>query len=466
MRRVAYITMFLFCFTVSFAFLSLARPGAVQRHIISPPMEKVRKTYEVSNKLVSSDLQQVKPQVMAQTPEKSSLMPLLRWSRVDTAVAYEVDILKKNEDEQDSYEPIMPTKRVYVTGYMFYLPKDFDGDVFYWRVRGIDLDGNGVSDYSDVEPVYVNRALPIIEKPVPLSYYDQGNGTVLLYPVYDWIPIPEADKYEIEILDAAPENPNGTEPSVHRIDLLTCESSEQYDPKSRVSDTVLYWRVRGMDNLGHTIGVYSDAVPFKTSPEDNYEVATLGDSISHGGGSISYSPSDWAFSYQYYLDFPTINLAQSGDTSNMTAERFERDVLPFHPKYLIILMGSNSLRAGESPYSVIYDMKKVKEACLDHDIKPVFLTVPPINPANIKKAFDQDTAEDWQQRVAIVNAWIRTQVYIDITPGMSDTDGDLFTYLALDGLHLDPQGKQMIAGAINAEWKYILSLPDDAWEKE
>ena len=129
-------------------------------------------------------------------------------------------------------------------------------------------------------------------------------------------------------------------------------------------------------------------------------------------------------------------------------------------------MGSNSLRAGESPYSVIYDMKKVKEACLDHDIKPVFLTIPPINPANIKKAFDQDTAEDWQQLVAIVNAWIRTQIHIDITPGMADTDGNLFTYLALDGLHLDPQGKQMMAGAINAEWKYILSLPDDVWEKK
>ena len=40
--------------------------------------------------------------------------------------------------------------------------------------------------------------------------------------------------------------------------------------------------------------------------------------------------------------FPTINLAQSGDTSAMGVERFDRDVLPFKPSYVIILIGSNS----------------------------------------------------------------------------------------------------------------------------
>nr|WP_255711076.1 GDSL-type esterase/lipase family protein [Pelosinus baikalensis] len=86
-------------------------------------------------------------------------------------------------------------------------------------------------------------------------------------------------------------------------------------------------------------------------------VATFGDSITHGGGSVSYSPADWEYSYQYYLDFPSVNLGKSGDTSQTMVERFEQDVLPFHPQYLIILAGTNSLRGGVTAENVIADLK-------------------------------------------------------------------------------------------------------------
>ena len=36
--------------------------------------------------------------------------------------------------------------------------------------------------------------------------------------------------------------------------------------------------------------------------------------------------------YAYYLDFPTINLSCSGDTSETMVQRFDDDVLPFHPQ--------------------------------------------------------------------------------------------------------------------------------------
>ena len=58
---------------------------------------------------------------------------------------------------------------------------------------------------------------------------------------------------------------------------------------------------------------------------------------------------------------PTINLAQSGDTSAMGVERFDRDVLPFKPSYVIILIGSNSLRAGVPAGEVISDLQTLKE---------------------------------------------------------------------------------------------------------
>ena len=33
------------------------------------------------------------------------------------------------------------------------------------------------------------------------------------------------------------------------------------------------------------------------------------------GGHLSFSPVDYAYSYGHYLNFPVINLSQSGDTS-------------------------------------------------------------------------------------------------------------------------------------------------------
>lgn len=398
--------------------------------------------------------------------------PVLHWSRIDGAVGYDVQVLKPDSkgDIMDkktghTYTLMMPSQIAYTTGYELALPESYMGQVFYWRVRGFDIDKQPISAFSDVEASHIDRFEPFTEKPTPMAFYNQGPDEVLLYPVYDWIAVPGAAKYELEILNDRPENPNGIEPSVHRIDSYTPTNIHQYDQKSRVSDTPLYWRVRAMDAEGQPIGVYSDALPFLTSPKaEKGCIAIFGDSISHGGGSISYSPTYWDFSYGHYLTFPTVNLAQSGDTSEMAVERFDRDVLPFQPSYLLILIGTNSLRAGVPSEDVIADLKTIKEKCLSHHIRPVFLTIPPLNPAHIKQAFDEPTADNWQTLIAEVNAYIRTQVHIDITPGMADEEGILKPELAVDGIHLDPPGKKMMGAAINNAWKQILALPDSAWK--
>ena len=90
----------------------------------------------------------------------------------------------------------------------------------------------------------------------------------------------------------------------------------------------LHQRVRAFDGEGQSLGEWSQVRSFRTDPADGWQVAVLGDSISHGGGHFSYSPAVFSFSWLHYLDFPAINLSQSGDTSGMTAERFDRDVLP------------------------------------------------------------------------------------------------------------------------------------------
>jgi len=397
----------------------------------------------------------------------ASMEPMLTWSKVDGAVCYEIELLSrrpKNPTLPETDENcFFSTKKIFINGFNAAIPDTLRKHSFYWRVRGLDLQGRPISEFSDVERVFLDRNQDIQLKPLPVSVFNQGTGTTLLNPVYDWVPVHGATQYEVEILDAEPENPNDIEPSIHRIDSAIVTGSEWYDTHSRVSPMPFYWRVRGLDEEGSPVGVYSDAGTFRTSTEDHFAVATYGDSITHGGGSLSYTPTDWEYSYQHYLNFQSVNLGQSGDTSTMTADRFERDVLPFQPKYLIILMGSNSMRIGTDPETIIRDMETVRTKALAHHIRPVFLTMPPINPANLKITFNEDTALNWQGHRETINEYIRKQIYIDVAAEMTDDYGNLPTALALDGLHPDPAGKKIMATSINAEWSHILQIPDDVW---
>ena len=150
-----------------------------------------------------------KPHVTLHYPatDPADAHPILRWSRVDGAVMYDVQILKKEEEKGDggkvstSYEPFMDDQKAYATGLELDLPDTFLGQVFYWRVRGLDLKGRPVSEFSDIEEAHVDIFQPFTEKPTPLSFFNQGPGQALLYPVYDWIAVPGAAKYEVEILN-------------------------------------------------------------------------------------------------------------------------------------------------------------------------------------------------------------------------------------------------------------------------
>ena len=158
------------------------------------------------------------------------------------------------------------------------------------------------------------------------------------------------------------------------------------------------------------------------------------------------------YNFSTYLDFPVINLGCSGDTSSTSLKRFDEDVLRFQPLNLIILTGSNSLRAEHiSAEDVINDLKEIRRKCEEHDIRPVFLTLMPLNPKNIEAAFRTPTDPDWEEKMEEINRFIRKQeYYVDIEPYFFDPRHSGMDYrLSVDGLHPDLKGKMIIAEAIN-----------------
>lgn len=386
----------------------------------------------------------------------ASLSPMLTWTKVKGAVIYEIEFLSNPlpilERNELSEKHLFSTRQVYTNAYNPDLRKFADTSPIYWRVRALNFDGDPISSFSSPEKLFFDPSVKPINSPVPHDSFGTVNGSTLLYPVYSWFPIAHAAQYEVELLNAPPENPNGIEPSIHRIWSAITKLSDKYDEKPRYSSKPFYWRVRALDEDGEPVGVYSDAVSFTVDPDTGWEIATFGDSISHGGGSMSYSPVDWEYSYQTYLDFPVINLSNSGDTSESAVDRFDEDVLPFHPRYLIILEGSNSIRGGTPAESVISDLKTLKIKCENNNIVPIFMTLPPINPESIKKVFDEPTVDDWREEMDKVNQFIRADtIHIDLAIKMNYPGGIMPERLALDGLHPDINVKRKMASIINAE---------------
>ena len=181
----------------------------------------------------------------------------------------------------------------------------------------------------------------------------------------------------------------------------------------------------------------------------------MGDSISHGGGAVSYSPRALQYSYETYIDFPVINLSKSGDTARTTLERFEHDVLPVKPRTLIISTGANCLRdASISAEDVIADIDGINKLCLENNIRPVFLTLMPLNPENLQRAFHTPTDPDWHDKLNKINEYIKKQsFFVDLEPYFYDANGTMSVALSVDGIHPDIRGKMLIGELISKKFK-------------
>ena len=366
----------------------------------------------------------------------------LSWKPDYDAVKYDVTFSRR---DQGKMEGTWKT-----TAYMsdMLLPengqfKDLQG--LYWQEKPLDFDGYPIGAESGPRPL--ESSVTPVSRNAPLPRQDRSGerGGALLYPVYSYIGNPGASSYEIEVLSAYPENTEGTSHSMYRIGGGDFLYTDFYDDTPRFG--TWYWRVRGKDEEGNPVGQWSLPQKRQFSTE-GYTIGLFGDSITHGGGRMSYGPNDLEYSYGHYLDFDTINLGDSGNTSHDMVERFDRDVLPFHLKYLHILRGSNSLRGGVPAEEVIRDLQEIQQKCRDHGIVPILLTLPPINPSSIDKVFHEPTAEGWEEAFRKVNAFIRTQPHID-TAAAFLYDNLMPEYLALDGLHGDVEAKKRMADMIN-----------------
>ena len=394
----------------------------------------------------------------------ASLMPFLVWHIVPNAVCYELEILDAPPEVEggialSANHSIFSTRKIFTNGYQADL-RDFQNyPALWWRARALGLHHEPIGEFCKAEKIFIDSAKPMPNCPLINNFDFIDYVPQPIYHVFDWIPIHDAAKYEVEMLIHPPAVENDTEPSADSVwSMISEDVSSCYDEYGRPYAGVYYWRVRALDEDNQPIGTWSNSEKFIV---DDYtkgvEVAVLGDSISHGGGAVSYSPRALQYSYETYIDFPVVNISRSGDTAHMTLERFNQDVLPLKPKNLIISTGANCLRdASISAQDVISDLAGINKLCLQNDIRPIFLTLMPINPANLQTAFHTPTDPDWHDKLQKINEYIKRQEFvIDIEPYFYDTQGTMDTGFSIDGIHPDIRGK-MLMGELISKHKNLL----------
>lgn len=364
---------------------------------------------------------------------------LLRWAPYNGAVRYEVRILVRTGEGRMVEQQKL--SRVYTTGVHIPLTGLLPQDDLYWTVQPLGYDGTPIAAASAPQPV--REALADPPAPVLTAEYDKM-AYAPLYPVYSWIPLSGQTHHEVEVYRRAA---NGRDVFLH-----TLQAGEQdvYDDAPFTVPGHYVYRVRGVTTAGTPISDWSAGGTFDVVPHT--PIAAIGDSITHGGGAITLPPSYTLYDWETYCTVPVKNLGHSGDTTADMLARFDRDVLPFAPRVLIIMGGVNDYRSGVYGAQTVRNLAALGEKCRAHGITPIFLTVTPIRPAWMTKRMTIMTPpSDWMDHRDYINDWVRQQEFsVDVSSTLADANGELEAAYTTDGLHPDYMGKKHIGQTIDS----------------
>lgn len=360
----------------------------------------------------------------------------LSWKEIPSAVRYQVVILKSAEDSKENI--VQTYDYVFTNGLTVDLSRfGAEAKAFYWKVCPLDYNGRPLGNHYFSKPRPVMDSKVNVNAPKPTTQFERMDYFPL-YPVFSWVPYGKAKQHEVQVYQVT-----GSEEKLIR----TLQGSE-YDVYEDGGYTVpgrYFWRVRALNKDGSPLGGWSEKSYF-TIKGDKTPLAALGDSITHGGGAMSVSPGYLLYDWESYCQVPVKNLGYSGNTTEAMLERFERDVLPFSPRVLVVMGGVNDYRLGTTGWQTVENLKAIKAKCDAYGIIVVFLTVTPINPPlMVSRAHIEQPPYDWQTHQKYINDWVKQQpFFIDVASALTDSMGNLRDTYTTDGLHPDYYGKKYI----------------------
>ena len=370
----------------------------------------------------------------------------LTWQEIPSAVRYQVVILKSAEDTKENIA--LTYNYVYTNGLTVDL-RDFGSEAmnFYWKICPLDYNGRPVGNYHFSKPRPITDGHINATGPKPTTQFERMDYFPL-YPVFSWVPFGKAKQHEVQVYRV-------TAQGEKLIRTLPGGEYDAYEDGGYTLPGKYYWRVRSLNSDGTPLGDWSEKSYF-TVKGDKTPLAALGDSITHGGGAMSVSPGYLLYDWESYCQVPVKNLGYSGNTTEAMLERFERDVLPFAPRVLVVMGGVNDYRLGTTGWQTVQNLQAIKDKCDAYGIIVVFLTVTPINsPLMVSRAHTEQPPYDWQVHQQYINDWIKKQPYhLDVSTALTDSMGNLRENYTTDGLHPDYYGKKYIGEQVG---RYLLA---------
>lgn len=418
-----------------------------------------------SDKLLSIKTVDKKDNSLVNSSYKSII---LNWAEIPKAAMYDLEIY-----DADTKQVVWEKYDVYAVGYQIDSTEiDFKKNL-QWRVRGLNIDKVPVSDFSSYKPLdegrvidkdwqvnQTNKDADVIQNiefskpdrddylinndvsilPIKITTHFEDMAYMPVYPVYSWIPVKNANRYDISVYFVP--NKNLVQKKLVAT-YVSPQNMDFYDTKAYTKAGLYFFKIEAYDINNQKIA--ESKATYFTVKQNDIQVAALGDSITHGGGAVSTPPSAILYNWETYSQVPVLNIGFSGNLTSNMVERFDQDVLPFKPKFLVIMGGVNDIRTGVSAREVIDNLTKLKEKCKINGITPIFLTVTPVNPPKMKKVANLDISTGWDKERIIVNNWIKNQEYnINVAEALTDARGFLADDLTTDGLHPDYVGKKHI----------------------
>ena len=176
---------------------------------------------------------------------------------------------------------------------------------------------------------------------------------------------------------------------------------------------------------------------------DNY--LFLGDSLTDYFDLETYFPGQ-----------PVVNSGIAGNTTDQILASMKTRVYDYNPSKIFLLIGTNDLRDGKAQEAVVQNVEKIIEE-IQTNRKQAEIFVESLYPVNgsVSSAVGVRSNEAIQNINAQLEKYCKKKnlAYIDMYSKLQDEQGNLQTQYTVDGLHLNDEGYQIVAGVLQEYMK-------------